>query len=241
MLAQRFQRLNALAKTNNASKYLEIGVNKGDTFNKVDVSLKVAVYPKFRFKIENYTNQNTIFHEIVSDEFFTKFALEYDYFDLIYLDGLHTFEQTFRDFCASLRYSRANTIWLIDDTHPTSLFSADPNPTRVKKLKRIAGDESNTWMGDIYKVVFAIHDFFSQFNYATFPRHGQTVIWTETRGNFAPVWNSLEKISNFRYDDFLEYRDSILKIRNPSEILKTIDNAISNQKPSALTKSLVMI
>lgn len=230
MLGQRFQRLNALATINSASKYLEIGVCRGVTFNQVNISFKVAVDPKFQFNIKDYTNQNTIFHEITSDEFFSKLALNYDYFDLIYLDGLHTFEQTFRDFCASIRYSHPNTIWLIDDTHPSNLFSADPDIVRVKKLRKLVGDESKTWMGDVYKVVFAIHDFFPQFSYATFPGHGQTVVWTETREDFAPVWNSLEKISSFKYDDFLEFRDSILKIKNPSEIIKAIEKASTKQK-----------
>lgn len=239
MLGKRFQRLNALAKINSASKYLEVGVNKGVTFNQINIPFKVAVDPKFRFNIKDYTNQNTIFHQVTSDRFFAELALEYDYFDLIYLDGLHTFEQTFRDFCASLRYSHPNTIWLIDDTHPTSLFSADPDLSRAKKLKKLVGDESGTWMGDVFKVVFAVHDFFPQFNYATFPGHGQTVVWTETREDFAPVWNSFEKISSFKYDDFLEFRDSIMKIKNPSEIIKAIKKASINQKSLLSNKGSV--
>ncbi len=240
MLAQRFQRLNALAKINSASKYLEVGVCKGATFNRVNIPFKVAVDPKFRFNTNDHTDRNTIFHEVTSDEFFAKLASEYDSFDLIYLDGLHTFEQTFRDFCASLRYSHQNTIWLIDDTHPISLFSADPDLKRARRLQKLVGDERGAWMGDVYKVVFAIHDFFPQFNYATFPGHGQTVVWTETREDFAPVWNSLEKISRMKYDDFLEFRDSILKIRNPSEIIKAIEKATIDRESLPSSKSLVM-
>ncbi len=240
MLAQRFQRLNALAKINCTAKYLEVGVFRGATFNRVNIPFKVAVDPKFRFNTNDYTDRNTIFHEVTSDEFFAKLASEYDSFDLIYLDGLHTFEQTFRDFCASLRYSHQNTIWLIDDTHPTSLFSADPDPRRARRLQKLVGDDSPNWMGDVYKVVFAIHDFFPQFSYATFPGHGQTVVWTETRKDFAPLWNSLEKISRMKYDDFLEFRDSILKIRNPSEIIKALEKATIDRESLPSSKSLVM-
>jgi hypothetical protein len=223
MLEKRFARLNAIAKINSASKYLEVGVNKGITFNQVNVPFKVAVDPTFRFNTQEYANSNTIFHEVTSDAFFTDTALKYESFDLIYLDGLHTFEQTFRDFCASLRYSHSNTIWLIDDTNPISFFSADPDSTRARKLRRLVGDESKSWMGDVFKTIFAIHDFFPQFNYATFTEHGQTVLWIETRQDFSPVFNSLEKISSFKFDNYLEFKNRIMNFQEPYEIIEQLE------------------
>ena len=40
MLKRRFERLNALADINSASKYLEIGVSSGGTFIRVKVPKK---------------------------------------------------------------------------------------------------------------------------------------------------------------------------------------------------------
>ena len=77
-------------------------------------------------------------------------------------------------------------------------------------------------MGDVYKVVFVIHDFFPQYSYASFPNHGQTVIWPETRWNFTPTWNSLEKISRLGYRDFQRYRDSHMAITGAAEILEAV-------------------
>lgn len=236
MLSRRFERLNALSKINSASKYLEVGVCKGVTFNQVNVPFKVAVDPKFQFNSRDYADQNTIFHEVTSDQFFVRDASKYKTFDLIYLDGFHTFEQTFRDFCASLTYSHINTIWLIDDTHPISLFAADPDRARSRRLQKIVKDESRYWMGDLYKVVFAIHDFFPQFSYATFPGHGQTVIWAEPRQNFSPVWNSLQKISNFKYDDFLEHKSSLMNIKSSEEIIQKVKKAVANRHEVLATK-----
>jgi hypothetical protein len=229
MYDTRFDRLNALAGINSTNKYLEIGVSKGVTFNQVDLPFKVAVDPKFRFKTQDYANQNTIFHEVTSDLFFSKLAPTYSEFDLIYLDGLHTFEQTFRDFCASLRYSHARTIWLIDDTHPIGKLAAIPDYEFVKKLRKVLHIKEVRWMGDVFKAIFAIHDFFPQFSYATFPGHGQTVIWQETRENFAPTWNSLEKISRLSYGDFLNFRDSHLSMMEPSQILESIEKRLGGK------------
>jgi hypothetical protein len=226
MYETRSQRLNALAKINSAARYLEVGVSKGITFNQVDIPFKVAVDPKFRFKVQDYASQNTIFHEVTSDLFFSKLAPIYGEYDLIYLDGLHTFEQTFRDFCASLCYAHARTIWLIDDTHPTGRLAAIPDHQFVKRSRKVLRIKDARWMGDVFKAVFAIHDFFPQFSYATFPEHGQTAIWLETRENFLPTWNSLEKISRLSYGDFLKFRDSHLSIMPPSQILETIEKKI---------------
>jgi hypothetical protein len=187
MLEQTYERLNALAKINSASKYLEIGVAEGTTFHKVNIPYKVAVDPNFRFNAKERANQNTIFHEVTSDVFFSSLALQYGKFGLVYLDGLHTFEQTFRDFCASLAYSKDTTIWLIDDTHPSSRLASIPNPKLAYGLRKFSPVEDSRWMGDVFKVIFAIHDFFPQFSYATFPGHGQTVIYLQSRRNFNPT------------------------------------------------------
>jgi hypothetical protein len=222
------ERLNALAKINDAQTYLEIGVATGATFRRVQVPYKVAVDPHFGFDAREYSNALTIFHQVTSDIFFSQLAPNYKPFDLIYLDGLHTFEQTFRDFCASLRHSHSRTIWLLDDTHPTSLLAAHPDQMfalRLREKTRFIRDRR--WMGDVYKVVFAIHDFFPQFSYATFPEHGQTAVWQETRADFAPTWNSLKKISGMKYRDFLKYRDSHLNFLETAQIPAAIQAAWS--------------
>lgn len=217
------ERLNALAKINSAQTYLEIGVASGVTFRHVEVPFKVAVDPKFEFDATQRASQTEVYHEETSDIFFSQHVSDYKPFDLIYLDGLHTFEQTFRDFCASLNCSHARTIWLLDDTHPTSLLAAHPDQMfalRLREKTRIIRDRR--WMGDVYKVVFAIHDFFPQFSYATFPEHGQTAVWLETRTHFAPIWNSLKKISHMKYRDFLKHRNTYMNFMESSQIFAAI-------------------
>jgi hypothetical protein len=225
MLAERFERLNALAKMTSASRYLEIGVAKGSTFTRVDVPYRVGVDPRFKLDVHAHANPNTIFHEVTSDAFFATLAHGHGTFDLIYLDGLHTFEQTFRDFCASLRHANARTLWLLDDTHPSGWWAARPRRDMAWRLRRRIGPKRKGWMGDVYKVVFVIHDFFPQYSYATFPEHGQTVVWSETRRNFTPTWNSLEKISRLGYREFLRFRDTHLSVMEAPRILEAVQRS----------------
>nr|MDJ0518099.1 glycosyltransferase 61 family protein [Trichodesmium sp. MO_231.B1] len=229
VLKKRSDRLNELAQINQSSNYLEIGVAQGKTFNEIKIENKVAVDPKFGFNTKKYATENIVFLEITSDEFFRNYAKDLSLFDLIYLDGLHTFEQTFRDFCASISLAHGKTIWLIDDTCPGSYAQAQPLHQNCVKLRENSQEKSRNWMGDVFKIVAAIHDFFPQFSFATFPDHGQTVIWNEWRKDFQPKWNSLETISRLEYFDFVELQQTLFKRESYEKIFQSIKSAINSQ------------
>lgn len=227
MTEQRFDRINALAKLNSAQKYLEIGVFKGTNFKFVEVLCKVGVDPKFLFDTSAQAGANVTFYEVTSDYFFAKLAAHFGKFDLIYLDGLHTFEQTFRDFCASLAYAHERTLWLIDDTGPVNWFSSFRNRKLAGRLRRVLRARNHAWMGDVYKTVFAIHDFFPQYSYATFDERNQTVVWLEPRPDFAPTWNSLAAISHISFRGFQKYKVSHLAVMPPADLLARVECALS--------------
>lgn len=225
----RHARLNHIATILNASRYLEIGVSKGITFNNVDIVRKVAVDPVFRFDISEHSSGQREFHEVTSDHYFSSIASKDDIFDLIYLDGLHTFEQTFRDFCASLAHAHSRTVWVIDDTIPISLAAAEPDRQAFRALKSALKDARPHWMGDVYKVVFAIHDFFPQFSYASFREgHGQTVVWRKARPSFSPALNSLEAISRSGYDQFLLLSHKLMNITQTERIYNEIEASLGS-------------
>ena len=229
VLKRRSDRLNQLATINKSSNYLEIGVSKGITFNAVNIKNKVAVDPKFKFKTQKYATENIVFLEITSDEFFKNHAKGFESFDLIYLDGLHTFEQTFRDFCASVSLAHSQTIWLIDDTCPGSYAQAQSSLQNCTKLRQFSPEKNGNWMGDVFKIVAAIHDFFPQFSFATFPHHGQTVVWNQWRSDFEPLWNSLETISRLEYLDFVELQETLFKREPYEKIFEIISIALSQK------------
>ena len=223
----RSDRLNKLASINKSSRYLEIGVSKGITFNAVKIDNKVAVDPQFRLNKDKYATDKVVFMEISSDEFFRSYAKDFKSFDLIYLDGLHTFEQTFRDFCATLACAHSKTIWLIDDTCPGSYAQAQSSLNRCRQIQKFSDEKTASWMGDVFKIVAAIHDFFPQYSFATFPHHGQTVVWNYPRKDFQPLWNSLEIISRLEYADFVELQTTLFKTEPYEKIFEKISHDLS--------------
>jgi hypothetical protein len=208
------QRIAWLASINNGKQYLEIGVNQGTTFNSEFLSSfekKIGVDPKFNFSTDQHKSQANIFVETTSDIFFADKELQQSLSaDIIFLDGLHTFEQTFRDFCGSLSIASRTCIWIIDDVKPLSIAQAEPDMVTVNKLKEIIGESHGWWMGDVYKTVVAIHDFFPTFSIAVLPgMTGQAVVWPSPRKDFQPIFNSFKSISNMRYQDFLLLQDTL--------------------------------
>ncbi|MGD1713243.1 hypothetical protein [Dapis sp. BLCC M172] len=220
-------RLNQLAIINQSSNYLEIGVCQGATFNAINIKNKVAVDPKFKFNINKYANNNIVFLEVNRENFFRNYAKRFEPFQLIYLDDVHTFELTFRDFCASLSFANTNTIWLINNTCPGSYAQAQPSYQNCARLKNFSQEKGGAWMGDVFKVVAAIHDFFPQFSFATFPDHGQTVVWNKWRKDFQPKWNSLETISRLEYLDFVEVQETLFKREPYDQIFEGIKSSLT--------------
>ena len=77
------------------------------TFNAIQASRKVAVDPRFRFKVAEARSGDAPeaeFHEVPSDEYFGRIADPDERFHVIFLDGLHTLEQTLRDFTNALEF-----------------------------------------------------------------------------------------------------------------------------------------
>lgn len=200
-------RINALAKKLGSKTYLEIGVSKGHTFLGVDIASKDAVDPNFQFDISRQATDQVRFFDMTSDRFFVGHADRK--YDIIFLDGLHTFEQTFRDFCATLSFSHQKTVWLIDDTMPNSIFSAHRNIAESMNAQESHGIANRSWHGDVYKIVPAIHDFFPQMSYATIKSgpNPQTLVWFAPRVDFKPRFNDLETITRLDYYQFVKLQD----------------------------------
>ena len=130
------------------------------------VAERTAVDPVFLFDIAERASEDTIFAQTTSDEFFAELPAAKQY-DLIFIDGLHTFEQTYRDLCNCLLHSHWRTPILIDDTLPSDVYSSLRDPGQTQAFRDAARSESSAWHGDTFKVVFAIHDFHLGLDYRT--------------------------------------------------------------------------
>jgi hypothetical protein len=218
------RRINSLADKLSAQKYLEIGVDKGQTFTDVTIVERTAVDPHFGFDTASFVNAMTHFHNMTSDQFFSEIDRE-RLFDLIFIDGLHQFEQVVRDFSNAILHSCSSSVIILDDTLPNDIYSANPNLQDAISFRRSAGSQDGSWHGDVYKLVFYIHDFWPSLNYRTIVGSGnpQTFVWRSKHFIRKPLFNSLESISRLTYYQLMNN----IKLLRECEETAGIDELVS--------------
>jgi hypothetical protein len=231
-------RISYLSSLNHAQRYLEIGVWNGSTFFPVQIPIKVAVDPCFVFNPVEHQKYGSYFLQMTSDRFFSKLdrgeiSLGGDgtsdniKFDVIFIDGHHTFEQSFKDFQNSLRYSHEKTLWLIDDTIPSDAYSALPDPAVSRYKRKLAGLERGDWHGDVFKTVFAIHDRHPEISYCTLMgANPQTVLWRAPKSGRKPVFSSLSAIKDTTYYDMIRHGKLMMPVSDrdlPDQLFRSVD------------------
>ena len=111
----------------NFDNYLEIGCDKDQSFSKIKIKNKVGVDP-----VSGGTIRST------SNDFF---SINKDYFDIIFIDGLHIYKQVKKDILNSINCLNSNGIILVHDCMPDSL-----GKQAVPRYKM-------QWNGDVWKAI----------------------------------------------------------------------------------------
>lgn len=203
------RRINALAKRLDAKTYLEIGVARGVTFLGVRIQDKTGVDPKFLLQPERHRKPCIQLIEATSDEFFETCPRSVK-FDIVFIDGLHTAEQTIRDFLGSVVHSHDRTVWVIDDTLPCDAHSALPTQAEAVDARARAGGHGQMWHGDVFKVPLLIRHLLPEFCYVTASTGGnpQTMVWRGQRDS-QDRGLSREQIMGMTYPDFLRVQEQL--------------------------------
>lgn len=134
-LGNRLDLIKLAIKKTNAKSYLEIGCENDEVFaNIVDIPVKVGVDPYYGGNVR-----------LSSDDFF---SLNTQKFDVIFVDGLHYYEQVKRDVFNSLKFLNENGIVIIHDMLPitkkqTLVHPISDNPPRFYG-----------WVGDVWRLSF---------------------------------------------------------------------------------------
>ena len=154
------RRINALNhKLSQVNRYLEVGVQRGTTFQAVQVQYRVAVEPHPLFDLKELPERVSVFVKN-SDNYF-KFIAGREQFDIIFLDGLHEWFQTYKDIMNSLNHLAPGGVILIDDVIPCDEISAVPSLEESYRIRELTGSAERRWHGDVYKALFAMHDYHS--------------------------------------------------------------------------------
>ena len=123
----RWDLIDYLIQKNKFENYLEIGCDDDQLFSKVNIRNKIGVDPVSGGNIRKK-----------SDDFF---STNKDKFDLVFIDGLHIYEQVKKDILNSLKCLKKNGIILVHDCMPDSLSKQAVPRYKMK------------WNGDVWKAI----------------------------------------------------------------------------------------
>lgn len=189
--------LRTIHETLKPQLYLEIGVNKGESLSlaRPDThAIGVDPEPNIRSPLRAWTR----IYQTTSDQFFKDY--KGDPFDLIFLDGLHHFEVTARDFINAERFCKPTSVILIHDTIPLTAFSS----TRTLNQSH--------WTGDVWKLVPSLIKGRPDLTIFTIacPPSGLTVV----KGFTTPKGLSSEMLEEYKSKDFAWINADWVNIQN---------------------------
>ena len=223
--------LNGITALFPEPRYLEIGVSRGDTFFAVQAAQKVAVDPRFAFDVpvakEKY--QNAVFHEVDSDVYFGQIAEQDQKFDVIFIDGMHTFEAALRDFSNSIEFLSQDGVIVIDDVIPNAYYASLPDHRTAVRVRnhRFPDTADRSWMGNVYRLVFFVHNFFQQYRFATVvENHGQLVVWKARRVPAELGLRQVEEVARLPFESTIMDR-SVYNERPFAEIISILGRRTS--------------
>lgn len=137
---KRFDIINHLIEKNNYSKYLEIGVNSGECFEKIKCLNKIGIDVDKSCRAATY--------HVSSDDFFNNLNKD-EKFDVIFIDGLHIDVQVDKDIENSLNHLSEGGIIVLHDTNP---------PLKLHAGETICYDPpiNGNWTGTVYKSIIKL-------------------------------------------------------------------------------------
>jgi hypothetical protein len=197
----RIQFLNKLIESHQYRTYLEIGVAGGDCFIAVKAAYKVGVEPDPVIRELNVPDSLTFC--MTSDAFFASLNGR-NFFDLVFIDGLHHHEQVYRDVTNSLDgLSVGGTIVLHD---------CNPRSEEMQRVPRVQAE----WTGDCWKAIARMR--------ATRPDLNVSVLDTDyglgvvQRGRSVPI-KTAKRWDELTWDDLMTHRAELLGL-TPLDQLK---------------------
>jgi Methyltransferase domain len=175
------RRVNILVSELHLRSYLEIGVFEGETFANVNARHRYGVDPEPLFE-PVLLPRGAKFAVMTSDDFFSMIR-PWKRFDVAFVDGLHTLEQTYRDVINTFAHLRRGVV-LIDDTVPSDEYSAIPDQDESYRAREAAGLEGRPWHGDVWRVVMLFERHHPELEWRTIIDNGnpQTLVWRRRRG-----------------------------------------------------------
>lgn len=216
------------------SNYVEIGVSTGWLFFKVKSKFKIGIDPNFNFPWYNQIRRyfpNIKCFEVTSDEFFAKksqILKKTGGIDIAFVDGLHTYEQAYRDVVNCLPNLNDGGIIFLHDCNPPNKACGWP-AKNIAEYRHLASSGQipgylNSWNGDVWKAIVRLRSQHPDLIVGTLDVDwGIGFVYKGSSSDQLPYKNS--DIDNMTYEDFEKNRQLLLGLQPPLYLHKIIEHS----------------
>ncbi len=174
--------------------YLEIGCDNDELFSFIKCNKKTGVDPEKGGNVR-----------ATSDEFFLKNKL---FFDLIFIDGLHEYDQVCKDIENSLRFLSKNGMIMLHDCLPNNVYQQI-----VPRCKR-------TWNGDVWKAIVKYRTDDNLDIYTCNADSGIGIIFKRKNKNRLEI--KMNNFKNLKFREFFYDHKKLMNIIEYNELIKLI-------------------
>lgn len=202
---RRPELINRFVSLFDQPRYLEIGVEEGHTFKAIQADWRVGVMPYPRFEDDSFLGEDFELFRMPSDRYFTDAVEIGRPFDVAFIDGLHTVEQTLRDFTNVLNFTKHDAVIFIDDIRPSNWVEALHLDLWVK-VRPLAEGTYTGWTGDVFKLLYLIETFFPSIELRIPAEDPNLVVcWKRTKARSVekPFAARLEEVAAAQFPQFL--------------------------------------
>ena len=199
----RFDIINFLIKRNGATRYLEIGVEDGDSMNAIQCQKKHGVDPASK----NAT------HRLESDEFFEMLAPHVKY-DVIFVDGLHVADQSERDIVHSLEHLTPNGFIVVHDCNPATEW-------HQRSFQEAKKNGCREWNGDVYKAIIRLRAIRNDIDVCVVDTdYGCAVIRLVEPNEKKLLLSEFTRIEDIKFQWFHQNRQRLLNLKTFDQFLQ---------------------
>ena len=193
--SSRFDIINKIIKKKKFETYLEIGCQSDVNFSKIIIKNKIGVDP-----------QSGGTHRMTSDDFFKQ---NKSTFDLIFIDGLHVYEQVLKDIENSLKVLNENGVILIHDCLPAKIWHQTIPQTH------------SSWNGDVWKSIVKSRTRIDIDTYTIEADQGLGLILK--RKNKDLLVDKIENFKNLKFRDYYIHHKKFMRIIDENDVLEIIN------------------
>jgi len=213
-----------------AKTYLEIGASSGVNFFPIRTRRKIAVDPNFTFSkrqkikwtLKNLYNVVAKYHESNSDSYFAR-KKSTDRLDVVFIDGLHTYDQSLRDVNNALINLNETGVIVNHDCCPPHPAAAYPAASLEHAAKLELPGWNGEWCGDVWKTICYLRS--HRRDLKVFVLDCDYGLGIVTKGESDSCLNlSQKELNELTYENLVSDKINLLNLKDESYLFEFLEN-----------------